>query len=91
MLRGKVTDTRRRPSCDRLDIVRETIIAIGGVEAGHGQEVLEDMLGQIAAVQLLVPPLLQWYIDISDGSPGAERQPDRGVLGDRFRGPVGAI
>ena len=67
MLRHKVTDARRGPPRDCLDIVRETIITVGGMEVGHRQEVLEDMVGQIPAAQFMVAPLLQRYIDISDG------------------------
>src|SRR5262249_6583283 len=57
------------PSRDRFDIVRETIISIGGMEAGHGKQVLKNMVWQIAAAKLLVPPLFQWDINIGDGSP----------------------
>jgi hypothetical protein len=32
----KVPHARRRPSRDRFDIVREMVITVGGVEAGHG-------------------------------------------------------
>ena len=38
------------------------------MEAGHGQGMFEEMVGQIAAAQLLVAPLLQRYIDVGDGS-----------------------
>jgi hypothetical protein len=64
----KVTHACRGPSDDRLDIVRETIIPVGGMEAGHSQQVLEDMVRQIAAAQFLVSPLLQWHLDIGDGA-----------------------
>ena len=67
MVRHKVTDARRGPPRDCLDIVRETIITVSGMEAGHCQEMLEDMVGQIAAAQFLGAPLLQRYINISDG------------------------
>ncbi len=117
----------------RLDIVGETIVSVGGVQTGHGQQVREKVLRQIAAAQLLILPLLQWDVDIGDsasqclrvfrrhgreiltarpcqfvyladvsgwagqdgrdylchipsvdrrGSPGPERQADRGVLGN---------
>jgi hypothetical protein len=56
------------PSRDRFDIVRESIISIGGMETGHGEQVLKNMVGQIAAAKLLVPPLFQWDINIGDGS-----------------------
>jgi hypothetical protein len=39
--------------------MRQTVITVGGVEAGHGQEVFEDVVGQIAVAQLLVAPLLR--------------------------------
>jgi hypothetical protein len=41
----KVTNGRRWPSGNCLDVVRETIITVSGVEAGHGQEVFKQMLG----------------------------------------------
>ncbi len=58
VMRHKLTDAGCGPSCDRLDIVGETIITVGGVEARHGQQVLENMVRQIAAAKLLVSPLL---------------------------------
>jgi hypothetical protein len=70
--RDEVTDALRRPPGDCLDVMRQTIITVGGMEAGHGPEMFEYMVGQIAAAQLLVAPLLQRYIDVSDGS--AERR-----------------
>src|SRR6266508_3756410 len=48
--------------------MRETIISIGGMEAGHSEQVLKNMVGQIAAAKFLVPPLFQWDINIGDGS-----------------------
>ena len=68
MTRNKVAATCRRPSGDRLDIVREAIISIGGMEAGHSEQVLKKMVRQIAAAKLLVPPLFQRDINICDGS-----------------------
>jgi len=38
--------------------MRQTIITVGGMEAGHGQEMFEHMVGQVAAAQLVVAPLL---------------------------------
>jgi hypothetical protein len=58
----KVPDAGRRPAGDRLDIVRQAIIAVGGMEAGHSQQVLEDMVRPLAAavscscVHGVVPP-----------------------------------
>src|SRR6185369_11522485 len=66
--RYKVADACRWPSRDRLDIVGETIIPIGGMEPGHGQQVLEDMAGQIAAAKLPVPPFFEGHIDVGDGA-----------------------
>jgi hypothetical protein len=68
MTSNKITDAGRRPSCDRLYIMRETIITIGGMETGHGRQVLEDMVRQIAAAKLLVPPFFEWHIDVGNGS-----------------------
>jgi len=51
-----------------LDIVREAIISIGGMESGHSEQVLKKMVRQIAAAKLLVPPLFQRDINIGDGS-----------------------
>jgi hypothetical protein len=68
MTRHEVTGAGRRPSRGRLDIVRETVIAVGGLEPGHDQQVLGDMVRQLAGAQLLVSPGLEGYIDISDGA-----------------------
>jgi hypothetical protein len=38
VLRHKIANARCGPSDERLDIVREAIITISGVEACHGQE-----------------------------------------------------
>src|SRR5215831_7846995 len=62
--RHKVMDAGRRLASDRLDIVRQAIIAVGGMEVGHGQQMLENVIRQLAAAQLLVPPLLQGDIHI---------------------------
>jgi hypothetical protein len=43
-------------------IVRETIIMVAGMDRSHGQQMLEDMAGQIAPAQLLTSPLLQWHL-----------------------------
>jgi hypothetical protein len=45
--RNIVSGARRGPSCDQLDIVRKTIIAVGGMEARHRYQMLEDMVRQI--------------------------------------------
>ena|SRR6266404_3941843 len=39
--RNKVTDARREPPGDCLDVMRQTIITVGDMEAGHGQEMFE--------------------------------------------------
>jgi hypothetical protein len=61
--RDKLTDARRAPPGDCLDVMRQTIITGGGMEAGHGQEMFEHMVGQIAAAQLVVAPLLSGAAD----------------------------
>ena len=48
------TNARRGPSDDCLDIVRETIITVSGVEAGHGQEVSREMVGQIVCAGIVM-------------------------------------
>src|SRR5215831_15927330 len=68
VLRHKVTNARRGPSDDCLDIVRETIITVSGMEAGHGQEVSREMVGQIVCANYLVAPTIEWYINVPDGS-----------------------
>src|SRR5215468_6215596 len=67
--RHKIPDAGRRPADDRLDIVCEAIVAVGGMETGHSQQMLEHVVWQLAAAQLLVPPLLQGHIHIGDGAP----------------------
>ena len=62
--RNKVAAACGGPSCDHLDIVCEAIISISGMKAGHGQQVIRDMVRQITFAKLLIPPLLQWDIDI---------------------------
>jgi len=66
--RNEIAAVGRAPSRYRFDIMRETIISIGGMEAGHSEQVFKNMFGQIAAAKLLIPPLLQWDINIGDGS-----------------------
>ena len=68
VLRDEVTDACRGPSRDRLDVVRKTIVAVVGMELGHGQQVVEDVVRQTASSKLPVSPLLQRHIDVSDGS-----------------------
>jgi hypothetical protein len=48
-MRHKGTGAGRWPAGDRLDIMRETIIPIGGMELGHSQQVLEDMVRHMTA------------------------------------------
>jgi len=44
MLRNKIVHAQGGPSRDRLDIVTDAIIAVGGVQAGHRQQMVDDML-----------------------------------------------
>ena len=67
-MRDEVAAVCRSPSRYRFDIMRETIISIGGMEPGHSEQVFKNMLGQIAVAKLLVPPLFQRDINIGDGS-----------------------
>jgi hypothetical protein len=39
--RDKVTDARRGPPGDRLDVMPQRIITVGGMKAGHGQQMFE--------------------------------------------------
>ena len=66
--RDEVAAACRVPSRYRFDIMRETIIPIGGMEAGHSEQVFKNMFGQIAATKLLVAPLFQRDINIGDSS-----------------------
>src|SRR5215470_11627246 len=66
VLRHKIANACCGPSDERLDIVREAIITISGVEAGHGQEVLRDMTGQIVCTHDLIAPLIERHIDVRD-------------------------
>src|SRR5262249_41976441 len=52
VLSHKVTDAGRRSAGDRLDIVREAIIPIGGMELGHGQHMRQDIVRQVAEARL---------------------------------------
>jgi hypothetical protein len=47
MARHKVTDAGRRPAGNYFNIVRQTIITIGGMEPGHGRQVLEEWLDKL--------------------------------------------
>src|SRR4051794_8871831 len=49
----EVTDAGRRLAGDRLDIVREAIIPIGGMELGHDQHMRQDIVRQVVEVRLL--------------------------------------
>ena len=68
VLCDKGTNARRRPAGDSRDIVRETITTVSGVEAGHGQEMFKEMLGQIVPAHFLVTPLIERHIEVRDGS-----------------------
>jgi hypothetical protein len=48
--------------------MRETIITVSSMEAGHGQKVLRDMVGQVLPTQYLVTPLIERHVDVPDGS-----------------------
>jgi hypothetical protein len=50
-----------------IDVVREEIITISGVEAGHGQEMFRDMVGQIVCTHNLVAPLIERHVNVPDG------------------------
>src|SRR6266478_4520446 len=67
VLRHKITNACCGPSDECLDIVSEAIITISGVEAGHGQEVFRDMVGQIVCTHDLVAPLIERHINVPDG------------------------
>jgi aspartyl-tRNA(Asn)/glutamyl-tRNA(Gln) amidotransferase subunit A len=55
--RDKVTGAGCWPSRYSLDILRKAIISVRSMETGHREQVLKDMVGQIALAQLLVAPL----------------------------------
>ena len=50
--RNKVADTRRGPSCDRLDIMSRAIVTVCGVQTSHCDYVVEDVLGQLQAAKV---------------------------------------
>ena len=52
MFRDVIADARRGPSGDRLDVVSEPIVAVVGVEFGHGQQMAAEVLRQVPAVEL---------------------------------------
>ena len=49
-----VAHARRGPACNRFDVVAEPIVPVGGVQAGHRQQVLDEVSGTSAA--FLVAP-----------------------------------
>jgi hypothetical protein len=67
VLRNEITNACCGPSDDCLDVVREAIITISGVEAGHGQEMFRDMVGQIVCTHNLVAPFIERHVDVPDG------------------------
>ncbi len=69
VLHDEVTNRRRGLSGDCLDIVREAIISVSRVEAGHGQEVFKEILGQTVLAQFLVMPLIERRIDAGNSGP----------------------
>lgn len=58
-----------RPVSDRLDVVCQSIITVLGMEPGHGPQVVREVLRQTAWAKLALFPLLQWLVDVPDGSP----------------------
>lgn len=68
VLRHKVTNACCGPSGDLLDILCKTVIAIRGMETGHGQEMFIEMLRQITLTQLPVAPLIERHIDLRNRS-----------------------
>jgi len=58
-------------------------VGSGGMESRDCQQMLEDLVRQIATAKLLVPPLLQGQINVSDDATergGIFRRVDRHVL-----------
>ena len=53
------------PSCDHFHIVRDSIVAVRGVQLRHRLQMMEDVVGQIALAQF-VAPLLEWYVDVTN-------------------------
>jgi hypothetical protein len=58
---------RRSPE-DCLYIVRQTIIATGSMQMSHGEQMLQNMLREIATAKFLIPPFVHWHINIGDRS-----------------------
>ncbi|WP_437577322.1 hypothetical protein [Sorangium sp. So ce887] len=67
-LGDEIAHGRRGPPDDPLDVVGEAIVPIAGVEAGHGREVLEEVIGQAPTPQLLIAPGFERDVDIVDGA-----------------------
>src|SRR5689334_11738881 len=63
----------RRPSGNNFDVVRHAVVTVIRVQPSHGDEVVEDVVGQAAAPQLLVTPVIERHVDIGYGSPQSGR------------------
>src|SRR5262245_17030551 len=68
MFRDVFADARRGPSGNRLDIVREPVVAVLRMELRHGQEMSAEVLRQIPPHELLLP-LSEWLVDVGDLAP----------------------
>ena len=69
--RDKVTDARRGPPGDRLDVVSEAIIAVVGMQFGHGQQVAA-LGAQLTRISLF-PCFLSPTSYATSGMPGSSR------------------
>lgn len=63
----KVAEACRAFSGYSLDFMSKAVISIGGMEMGHGEQMIKKMGRQIAAAKLLLP-LIERNIDICDVS-----------------------
>src|SRR5262249_34685025 len=64
--RHEVVYTGRGTADDYLDVVGEAVVAVGGVQLRHRQQVLKDVLRQAPRPQLLVTPLPHPHVLPSD-------------------------
>jgi hypothetical protein len=53
-------------SCYSLEIVTSTIVSVLGVKTCHRENMPEDVVWQIQALKLVLSPLLEWNVCISD-------------------------
>ncbi len=81
MLAHKLLDHRGRLARDALNIIGPPIVAIGLMEFRQGSQVLQHILGQIAALECL---LIKQFPGCPD-APRAEDRKSANEISGRFR------